>query len=326
MAGTIEVTERWDGISLSRTADLKSWSATREFDVVGIGRTLTVAGALHADPQFASGAVHPYTDLISVQTATPKCISPGFYRVSLQYGYGNYGDTENPLEQPPVYDWRFGSASEPVDLDYDGNPIVNSALDAYDPNDTDEFTTIFLTYSRNEPFFDLQKPLKYMNRVNQNGFAVRRLGFVQPGQAKCLCIMPSGPFTDLVNFVNTRYEFEFRAGRKMDSDGLWDGFKSRRMDQGTRCFYEGGPDGVPGDIYLPDYKKTFAPTPTTTPIRLDGYGGVFDDGKGYVVTGEFKNSQSSGSSPKGAIVEVGANGVFLKYLHKKPVDFGGMQL
>jgi hypothetical protein len=73
---------------------------------------------------------------------------------------------ENPLEEPPAVNWGFRSSTEPVYEDRDGNPIANSAGDAFDPTITEEVFNLEVTITRNEETYDADQAAEYINTIN----------------------------------------------------------------------------------------------------------------------------------------------------------------
>lgn len=325
----VEVSERWHDETLHKDADSQQWTAVRAFDVVGVLST-ELAGQASGPPYGGVpriGERHPRTPSLAARKVDPVRAGFGLYKVTVNYSIGTFSGEEDPLKQPPKLKWDIGSESLPVDHDPDGNPILNSALDAFDPPQSREFTTIFLTVTRNEPYFDLTKALNFSNRVNSSAFNIKGAGIVAPGQILCRSIKPNSEYIEGVRFVPICYEFELRPGKMADSDGMWDGFKYRLLDQGVRAFYD---DKNKGRIYDADQRLAFPQVATTSDIRLDGMGGIY---KVALFSGPFVLSNGSASAsvsqpgpPKGAIIETTDNAVFLKYKKFLTIDFSGLNL
>ena len=322
----VEVSERWSDEKLHKDFNSTQWTAIRTFDVAGV--TDAQAAALASGSPYGSipriGEQHPRTSSMAVRSIDPERTGFSLFKVTANYGVGTFDNQEDPLLKKPHIKWGIGSESLPVDHDADGNPLLNSALDAFDPPLSTEFTTIFLSITRNEPYFDVQKALTYSNRININPFNIKGAGIVAPGQILCRSIQPAGEYIEGTRFVPIVYDFELRSGLKLDSDGLWDGFKYRILDQGLRALYD--LKKGPGRIYDPDQKdhSKGAPTPVTSDVRLDGYGGTYSDD--YTVTADLLSSVSASAPPTGAIVELSDKAVFLKYKRIKTIDFSGLRL
>lgn len=321
----VEVSERWSDEKLHKDYKSTAWTGIRAFDVLGVADAQAAAIAsgspYGAIPRI--GQQHPRTSSMAVHSVDPERTGFNLFKVTVNYAVGTFDGQEDPLLQKPKLKWGIGSESLPVDHDADGNPLLNSALDAFDPPPSAEFTTIFLSITRNEPYFDVAKALAYSNRINANAFTIKGAGVVDSGQILCRSIQPTGEYIEGVRFVPVCYDFELRSGLKQDSDGLWDGFKYRILDQGLRAFYD--TSLPPARIYDPDQPARLkAATPVTTDVRLNGYGATFDGA--YTVTANFSPSTGKTKSPKGSIIDVADSAVFLKYKRIKTIDFSGLSL
>lgn len=325
----VEVSERWSDEKLHKDFNSTQWTAIRTFDVAGV--TDAQAAALASGSPYGSipriGEQHPRTSSMAVRSIDPERTGFSLFKVTVNYGVGTFDNQEDPLLKKPRIKWGIGSESLPVDHDADGNPLLNSALDAFDPPLSTEFTTIFLSITRNEPYFDVQKALTFSNRININPFNIKGAGIVAPGQILCRSIQPAGEYIEGVRFVPIVYDFELRSGLKLDSDGLWDGFKYRILDQGLRAFYS---KTEKGRIYDADQRTAPTKSPVTTDVRLDGKGGIYNvqatNGAFLLVDGLSIISMDQPGSPKGSILDTTDSAVFLKYKRIKTIDFSGLGL
>jgi hypothetical protein len=117
---------------------------------------------------FASGVPQQNTSnfldprLIVQGSPQVRALTPGrLYEVRVFYvrlGGGQQQQNDNPFDKSPIYRWEIGSTSEPVDSDADGHALINSVGDTY-TGCTDDFPTLFLTYTRNEGAYDVQKAI-----------------------------------------------------------------------------------------------------------------------------------------------------------------------
>jgi hypothetical protein len=214
--------------------------------------------------------------------------------------HGGPGSQDTPLEVQPRIRWEIGSTSEPIDRDIDGNPIVNSAGDPFQSTPSRDYTTIFLTYSRNEPFFSVQTALTYGNKVNSERIYIAGAGWVEEGQMRCLSIQPTSDYEAGATFVNVSYKFELRA----------DGFKTRILDQGLRAWFTNPATSAAALEHIVTAKKQ----PISQPVRLDGTGRPLDT---TLKVGDGVNVYSTvaRTTPAGAELETatGGDAVFLKY-------------
>lgn len=96
--------------------------------------------------------------------------------------YGPWDPTqwpESPLDQPPRVQWSSVQWTEPLLEDNQGNAVVNSAGDRYDPPLERDRSRMVLTVSRNEPSFDPSTAELYTDAVNTDSFYQ-----YDPGQCK----------------------------------------------------------------------------------------------------------------------------------------------
>ena len=178
----ILATERW----IDRRFQ-KGQSATRAFDVTGVASQLDAGNAVG----IAARAPHPSDDRLKAEQ--PDVTNPGgpnIYRVVVQYtrNGASLNTTENPLDDPPRIRWSQGSCTEQVDVDAEGNALLNSALDPIDPPLTRDFGTLFLTVTRNESTYDVGRALAFQNKCNEDAFPIFGAGTVESGQIRVVSI------------------------------------------------------------------------------------------------------------------------------------------
>lgn len=169
---------------------------------------------------------HPWDVLLLAQQPTVTREGFNLYLVSVDYvrlgGSGSNPDPNDPLNAPLVYRWEMGNTTESVDQDAEGNAILNSAGERFDPPPTKNIGTLFLTVRRNEPSYDPAIALTFQNKRNSDPF----FG-AQPGQALCLSIAPNAEYAEDAEYIPVDYHFEFRA----------DKFRHRIMDQGLNGWF-----------------------------------------------------------------------------------------
>jgi hypothetical protein len=137
-------------------------------------------------------------------------------------------------------------------------PILNSAGDPFDPPINKFITYGMLRVRRAEPFFDVQKAIKYMNRVNSDSFTVAGAGGLLPGQAYCNLIAPGNEYTLATPYVWVIYKFTFKPGT--------DPFQSHPVDQGLWGWWDDGGTKKRGRICDPSGNMV------DFPVRLNGAG------------------------------------------------------
>lgn len=320
-----EVTERWSDEKCSIDWDTKNWTAQRGWDVAFVR---SEAEAIAASSEWAIGEEHARLPGFFVKNISPSSVGPRLWRMTAQYTIDHVQfDTTSPLMQPEKIKWTVGSSSDAIDQDNAGNPLTNSALIPVDGLQ-EEFTTLFLTVTKNFPFFDVARALTYSNRVNSKPVTIRGVGVLDKGQLLCRTVMPTTEYTQGTVLIPVAHEFEIRAGAKKDKDGYWDGFKRRFMDVGRRSFYNAAQPATS----IVDGSQQFAVKPQQVgeDIRLDGFGAPF--GAGFFVldaNGKPVAPVGLGKPPPGATLDnpgKGGNAVFLKYMTKHTADLNGLLL
>jgi hypothetical protein len=305
---SIEVTEEWSPRQLVQND--KDWKATRVLMVLGVTDEMSALAAV--DPV---NAAHPLNSLLAVKTRTAE--RPGFNLFKVTLGYAippdasKFPDKSNPLADPPRFMWDPGNISEPIDRDIYGNPILNSAGDAFSRDASSDFGTLFLRVTRNQPFYDVKLHLLYQNRLNSDAFVIPLAGTVGPGQCRCVHIKPKGEYTLGAQYVAVETLFELRAGTGQDPDGIYDGFSIRLLDNGTRSF---DVNQKKGELF--DTQRTRV----SQPVLLDGAGKPLD-ASSFTVYGTDQPHANPAKLPDGVFTEKTDSAVFLKYRRFKPLPF-----
>lgn len=273
---------------------------------------------------FASGVPQPGNThlrdvrlVAQVPIVTPKMIGT-LYEVRVRFirlRTGEEQQEEDPLDQPPIIHPYIGTSTEPVDADPFGNALVNSVGDLFE-NQTEEFLSLFIDYTRNESTFDIQKALAYSNKVNEDSFTLNLKNgalIVNPGQALCRFINTE-PFAVNAPYVPVTYSFEFRE----------DGFTRRLVDQGLNGIWSDS-----GTRRIGQFCNAATPAQIiTTPCRLDGGKPMKFGDVEIKVMDKAGNPQTpqAGTTPAGATQERKEGAVFLKWKRKKSIAFGGLGL
>lgn len=240
--------------------NVNGWKATRFFTVAN-ATTDTIALLTAGIPKI--NETHPLTNLLTCTNVRADGVSPNYWEITAQYqqlpalGPNN----TDPLKSPPTLKWKVGTRSEKIDHDLFGMPLKNTANIPFKSAGTRDTGTLFLTITRNEPFFDVRKAINFQNTVNAAPWSPMGLPAVQSGQALCRSIAPVSEYTSAkVKYVTVAYEFEFRNGNNFsadqqprpDADGFYDGFKLCLISQGKSGWYYGTGDvPTPGEIVDP---------------------------------------------------------------------------
>lgn len=227
-------------------------------------------------------------------------------------------DTENPLSSPPEIRWSDIVSNEPVDRDYNDNPIVNSAGVGFEGGVNRRFITKQLTFTRNESSFSVTDGLAYENTVNSDSF----LG-AQPKEVFCAGIAPTTVYTASSTYVSVAYTFEFRA------IGIWgaDPHQPRVRDEGYMAW------AVIDDVESLVEIRTKTGTIVTSPVLLDGKGRPIDpDGSGLTYrTGEggpleTEPSWSQRPVPEYVAQEGAGDAVYLRFKAYEPKAFAPLNI
>ena len=164
--------------------------------------------------------------------------------------YGPYdaaNQPQNPTLRPLKITWSSTVREKVLVADSDGNAVLNSAGDPFDPPVVvDEYYPV-VTIGRAEMTNDPALNFKYRSAINSDVF----LG-ADPGTVKCVPIEAELAFDqDIGWYYNKTYRFEFDQG----------GWNKGSLDQGLRS--------LAGGIVSPIFAKGVA---ITEPALLDGSG------------------------------------------------------
>ena len=96
--------------------------------------------------------------------------------VVVEYGpysslWAGGGPKQNPLLQPIDVSWSQRSQEIVVDIDINGNAIMNTAGDRFDPPLMEDDPRFVLTVIRNEQSFNQSIQVQYRNAINADPFA-----------------------------------------------------------------------------------------------------------------------------------------------------------
>jgi hypothetical protein len=162
--GTVyEVTKMWSRTSSSATATDNG----RGFDISfreayqvthDPGTTLLEIYTSGVGPDYMPAINSTYAGTTSVfyDSASPTVVSPimTIVEYSASGKFGPQGPDDNPLNQPPKIDWTDVETDEPIDVDFDGNPIVTvnrEAIEGVTAKIADQVVTIQRNYAAFSP-------------------------------------------------------------------------------------------------------------------------------------------------------------------------------
>lgn len=139
---------------------------------------------------------------------------------------------QNPLDVYPHAKWSTVTFTRPIDITVDGEPIVNTAYDTFDPQiEMEDFRPI-MTIFRNEAAVDPITLLSFKNKTNLQPF-----GGWEAGKVLCTDVRWTDDFNnDIGLFYRVEYDFQFTFDE-------W-GFKKKVMSAGYRELFVNSSDDV----------------------------------------------------------------------------------
>jgi hypothetical protein len=269
-------------------------SAQEVYEVSGVASDNDAIAAVGT----AAGSTHlqdarlkvPLSGGISVSN-----VSPIMYKVRVSYATDAVTLGNNPLDEPADILPQFSRTTEPIDREYQGNPITNSARLPF-VGVTDDSTSILITIAQYESTFDAQKILAYgypHPTLNEDVVDIPRLGTFQPHQLKFLNAQLDVAFRPTTPYVRMVYQLEARGYRyfapksKGGASDYISGFAKRMLDQGRQGTYGDGDGNIKiGPIVFGEQDVNGNWEAVSDDVLLDGYGGVLDYPKHYVKSGD----------------------------------------
>jgi hypothetical protein len=300
------------------------WSDARIGARAGV-RVVEVSGSgiidgttAHLRTGINKGDPHPENQELICDNWDAQPIGPRLFRVVYTYSVAGGGNEDNQLKQPPEITWDNGIVSVPSDKDIDGNPIVNSALDAFDPPPNLDIIEMHLEYVRYEPApFNIAKALRFLGAVNDDEITIAGMRFAE-GTVLCTRLAPVGPYTPVENILRVGYFLSMRAK----------GFDLRILDQGFHGWAVDSDElHWPSEVYG---RSGSAPGPqVSTPILLNGKGIPLKK-ENYFADSAATDWSELGGPPAGAEIDPDSGGddegVFLIYKQHRRENFQDMGL
>ncbi|HIJ70649.1 MAG TPA: hypothetical protein HPP87_04710 [Planctomycetes bacterium] len=156
---------------------------------------------------------HPSKTWLWVQRKSVRALSPCLFEVSIHYSTRPAGPadesqidpTVSPLQLPWQISWGFAGREEPIDRDINGDPIVNSADEAFDPPVTRPFYDLTLAIIRNQAEYNPLLAADYKDTLNSDYF----YGFA-PGIVKCADISADSARNADLFYWHVHYQFQMR--------------------------------------------------------------------------------------------------------------------
>lgn len=238
-----------------------------------------VVGAVTDDPNVVRTAVDPNTNLAVPQRGDPYSPNDAgllcktvdiqqehevdfqAYIVTCTFETGSGTtptETENPLDIPPRVRWGHIGQNEQIYLDRNGEPIVNSAGQPFDPSIEDEIFDLLAIIQGNNAGFDPLFASQYMNAINSDSFSIRGQQ-VAPGVAKVIQFDADEATMNGIDYFAVTIGLRFRV----DEEGGNTGWIRKILDNGTMAL---DADGIPRSI------KDSDGTVITDPVFLNGQG------------------------------------------------------
>jgi len=227
-----------------------------------------------ADPHPIDGStVVARTRLITTESRLQFIVAVEYELVSLSEE--DEEQQENPLLRNATVDWTDETVQEIITKDIDGNPIENSAGDPFDPSLQGERTLPVLTIIRNEATYNPNTAARFRDGVNDGNITIG--GMTVPEEARCKLSKFNGSrkFENDVIFFSVIYILLF----KVDPDQDPVGFNREVLDHGLHALDDDGKK-----FHITNEKDgTFI----SSPVKLNGQGGIFDPDEMGPVYGEF---------------------------------------
>lgn len=308
--------------ALGITATSATVSGTVEWDAYDPTFTSAAAVRSHAEFPVAINMQHPdEAGLILCRQYAIKRVGLRLWRVIAQFespppgedGHGAEED-DDPVSQPPQFQWDDIDYTEPVDRDVNGNAIVNSAKQWFANPTSRNFKAFRLTIAVNEASYNPNIALAYVNHVNSDEFQG-----AAPQEVRCLSIIPTNVYTATTSYINIAYSFEFR------SIDIWGEkpHQPRIKDQGRMGWAD--VDGANQRVRI--CTKNGQVVSDDEP--LNGHGAPYDQDMTYLDGGDEPVESPSWVSiptPPGATIEDTGVAVFLRYDVYPETSFGGLNL
>lgn len=174
------------------------------------------------------------------------------YLVTVEYETDRADTPEDdPLDDPVQVSWSGREYTESIVEDIDGNPILNSALDPYDPAYVVDKQRLMVRIVRNEslPSYSPADADDYMGSINTDNVTIAGLT-VTARQAKLNVYAADKQYRNGTWFWRVTYEVEFKASgwvAKLVDHGLyrWTGAVTNPASVKRPCIVNGKEAEVP---------------------------------------------------------------------------------
>jgi len=149
-------------------------------------------------------------------------------------------DEEDPLDDPPTYEFSFNKYQVPIAEDRDGNAVRNGADEQFDPLPLVDENRPIVIVTRNEASFNPGVAVEYQDTVNESSWAG-----VDAGVAKINAISARQATRGEVTYWVVNYEIEFRWQGWNPTKILAQGYRYRLNETGPARNYIDPATGSP---------------------------------------------------------------------------------
>jgi len=136
-------------------------------------------------------------------------------------------DEEDPLDDPPEYEFTFNKYQIPAIADRDGEAVKNGADEMFDPPFMIDENRPVIIITRNEAAFNPSTAIAYQDTVNEHAWAG-----LDPGVAKINSISARTATRGEVTYAIVTYEIELRWNKWNPTKILAQGFRYRKSEGG----------------------------------------------------------------------------------------------
>lgn len=215
------------------------------------------------------------TDLSSIiDNISCRCVSEDGKHWEVNVSYSPWEDEENtnetndPLLDDTQYSWGFIQHEKNVDVDADGEAILNSAGQPFSEPQVIDDSRLVLTVTRNESSYNPVTAAAYKDAVNSDSF----FG-MEPAQAKCANIGGTRQVDASKGiYWEVTYEFHFNADKWNPTKILDAGYMTRTG------YFPGGGSSASVEVK----PVTLNGKEPTEPQLLNGSGGLLEPGEAPV--------------------------------------------
>jgi len=205
----VEVRYGYTGVEYS--GDESAYRMTRACTVITddpADGQIVVAAALPAP-----GTAHP--DAANFYSGVPQINrrGPTLWDVKIVYvtgGLVTFPQEEDPLSEPADISWDDGEYSVLYDMDIDGEEVVNSMGEPFDPPLMRDISDPVLIIERNQASFSPTTKLTYQDTICAEVFYGAAVGRAKMGKIKARSVYAA------VAYWRARYEVQFRMNTPAD--------------------------------------------------------------------------------------------------------------